>query len=185
MEYSHGDKPSSISRRQQMTVYFDRLFGWGDGTVRYAIGIDGHYNDRGAYTTTWREYSFAWPSQRQGLIAEAMADADEHDVYCRTTLRKYRRHPGSLGNGYGGEYCWADLDDPNAETENQLTSVLSESSFIVHSGQSGHRHPYIKLDDIYPADVIEDLNHRLDHFLGAGGKSGREHCPPSAGHPQP
>jgi hypothetical protein len=169
MKGSHEDRSSSISPRRQAAEYFDRLFGWGEGTVRYAVGVDGHFNEQGAYTTKWREYSFNWLSQRQGLIAVAMADAAEDDVYCRTTLRNYR-HSGERGYGLGSEYCWADFDKPTRRNEKRLTSVLSDGSFIVHSGQPGHKHPYIKLDGVYSWEVIQDLNHRLDHFLDGGGK---------------
>jgi hypothetical protein len=169
MACSHEGHSSSIAQRRQVAEHFDRLFGDRDGIVRYAVGLNGRVLESGSYKTDWREFTFEWPEQRRQLIAEAVRDAAAHDVYCRTTLRHYR-HSGDQGNGLGGEYCWVDLDHKGQRTEEQLKSVLSDGSYIVLSGQPDHKHPYIKLNDIYPWEVIEDLNHRLDHYLDGGGK---------------
>ncbi len=169
MEYSHEGTSSSIRPARQAAEYFDRLFGQRSGTVRFGIGLDGHINDRGTYETKWRECSYEWPEQRRQLRQDAIWEAPDADVYVRTTLRG-GLHPGQKGNGLGGQYCWADLDQLTSRARMRLPNLLSAGSFIVHSGQPDHIHPYIKLDAVYPADVVEGLNRQFDHYLDGGGK---------------
>lgn len=161
---------SSMSSAEQIEAYLDRMFGHRPGAVVLAFGTGGHLNERSKYRArNWSECSFRWPDERRQLIDDALRSRIRSDVYVLVTLR-FGPKPARKGSCQGSEYCWADLDRASDDTPGRLANLLSEGSFLVRSGQPGHLHVYIKLDAIYPAEVIERLNKGLMHYLKADRK---------------
>ena len=160
----------STSSTEQIEAYLDRMFGRREGTVVLALGGAGYFNEHEKYRTRgWSPHPYVWPAERQRFINDAVRAASSSDVYVLVTLR-FGPEPARKGSSLGSEYCWADLDSVSEDTPGRLATLLSEGSFLVHSGQRRHLHVYIKLDAIYPADVIEELNKGLRQYLKADRK---------------
>jgi len=160
----HGSTQS-----EQAAVFFDLLFGKRKGIVAVAIGVGGHFNDRGTYKFSpggWRQYFFEWPKQRNQLIKWAIANSRDADVYVNPTLRASEdRRKGSCT---GSQYCWADVDHMTERTKLRIDGLLTEGSFVVESGRG--RHVYIRLASFQPPHVIEDLNRLLAEYLSGDRK---------------
>lgn len=169
MKSSRKSTQQSMSAAAQIAAYLDRIFGRRKGIVLIAFGSGGHFNEKDTYRPeTWEQQTLTWPRDRDALISEALEVAPNVDVYISPTLRTAPNR--RKGSSDASEYLWADVDTLGPNTFKRLDTILSDGSFLVHSGQPGHLHVYIRLDDFYPPQVVEDLNKQLMRFLGGDSK---------------
>lgn len=168
MTSSRRSTHRSKSRVDQVAAYLDQLFGSSIGVVVIAIGIGGHLTKTGSYRFRGglKHNFFNWPDQRQGIIDLVLSASGNHDLYVIPNLRSAPN--AKKGSCLGADHCWADIDQITAGTQRRLSAVLSQGSFVVHSGRG--LHVYVLLDGFYPAKVIDDLNRRLASYLPADSK---------------
>ncbi len=168
MSSSRKPSHSSTSPEDQINLYFDSLFGDQSGIAALTFGVKGTNTPVGSYRWCPQNRYYLWPGQREEIVAKALRMRETHDVYIVPNLRSRRdRRKGSC---LGSLYCWADIDGVTHLAQDRLKILFARGSFVVHSGQPGHLHVYIRLSTFCSPVVIEDLNKRLAHYLGADSK---------------
>jgi DNA-binding transcriptional ArsR family regulator len=169
MPVSRSPSQPSTSPAEQVAAYLDRLFANRTGIVAVAIGVGGYFDQSNKYTFDTgnvRHRFFDWPEEREKIINLAVRSAKKHDVYVIPNLRSARS--AKAGSSLGASYCSADMDRITDTSKRRLEALLSQGSFLVHSGRG--LHVYIRLEAFYSSEVIEDLNMRLALYLAADSK---------------
>ena len=155
----------ATGRAAAAALWMARLWGNRDGHACLCVGVDGHLGQGGRYE--FRRFSqcfHRWPVGRHRLLAQAMAAADQADVYVGVLLRSgpSRR----AGTAQLGRVAWADVDGP---WTTQRTAALDRlggwPTWQVQSGSG--RHLYLPLEDLEPPERLEGWNRRLAALLDA------------------
>lgn len=155
------------------TEFLDLVFGERSGFVAVAYGSRPYLDERGKYKhQEWRELRYAWPAERESLVTEVKQElglGDPVDIYMCPALRLT-----DARNGFGGKkgtnaapvrVLWADCDhDIDTVTLTKLDALVAAS------GQHGHRHVYVALDEAVPVATHRTLNKALAAYLGADTK---------------
>ena len=155
----------ATGRAAAAALWMARLWGNRDGHACLCVGVDGHLGQGGRYE--FRRFSqcfHRWPAGRHRLLAQAMAAANQADVYVGVLLRSgpSRR----AGTAQLGRVAWADVDGP---WTTQRTAALDRlggwPTWQVQSGSG--RHLYLPLEDLEPPERLEGWNRRLAALLDA------------------
>jgi hypothetical protein len=155
----------ATGRAAAAALWMARLWGNRDGHACLCVGVDGHLGQRGRYE--FRRFSqcfHRWPADRHRLLAQAMAAADQADVYVGVLLRSgpSRR----AGSAQPGRVAWADVDGPwTTQRAQALDRLGGWPTWQVQSGSG--RHLYLPLEDLEPPERLEGWNRRLAALLAA------------------
>jgi hypothetical protein len=142
-----------------------RLWGSREGHACLALGVDGHLSRGGRYEFRRFVQCFhRWPVGRHRLLAQAMAAADQADVYVGVLLRSGRSR--RAGTAQPGRLAWADVDGAwTIQRAQALDRLGGWPTWQVHSGSG--RHLYLPLEDLEPPERLEGWNRRLAALLAA------------------
>jgi putative DNA primase/helicase len=155
----------ATGRAAAAALWMARLWGDRDGHACLGVGVDGHLSQRGRYQFGRFTQSFhRWPAGRYRLLAQAMAAADQADVYVGVLLRSgpSRR----AGTAQAGRVAWADVD--GAWTTQRAQALGRLGGWPTWQAQSGSgRHLYLPLDDLEEPERLEGWNRRLAILLAA------------------
>jgi len=158
-----GDE--ATGRAAAAALWMARLWGDRDGHACLAFGVDGHLGRSGRYEFRRFTQCFdRWPTGRHRLLAQAMAAADQADVYVGVLLRSgpSRR----AGSAQPGRVAWADVD--GAWTTQRAQALARLGGWPTWQVQSGSgRHLYLPLQDLEPPERLEGWNRRLAALLAA------------------
>jgi putative DNA primase/helicase len=155
----------ATGRAAAAALWMARLWGDRDGHACLGVGVDGHLTPGGGYQFGRFTQSFhRWPAGRDRLLAQAMAAADQADVYVGVLLRSgpSRR----AGTAQAGRVAWADVD--GAWTTQRARALGRLGGWPTWQVQSGSgRHLYLPLDDLEEPERLEGWNRRLAILLAA------------------
>ena len=166
MSFSRDSIHPSMSPAEEAEVLLTAVYGRRRGFVTYVKGVHGSFTKSGHYKhRPWCPRFFRWPEEHPALLRAILRDCKEHDVYVGATLRRSRS--AKLGFGLDVEYTWADVDSAPGTDLSPITDLLVDGSLIVYSGQPGHMQIWIKLDRLYEAAEVEEVNRPLARFLHA------------------
>ena len=158
-----GDE--ATGRAAAAALWMARLWADRDGHACVCLGVDGHLGQNGGYEfTRFTQCFHRWPAGRQRLLAQAMAAADQADVYVGVLLRSgpSRR----AGTAQPGRVAWADVDGAwTTQRTRALGRLGGWPTWQVHSGSG--RHVYLPLEDLEPPERLEGWNRRLAALLAA------------------
>jgi hypothetical protein len=155
----------ATGRAAAAALWMARLWGNRDGHACLCVGVDGHLGQRGRYE--FRRFSqcfHSWPADRHRLLAQAIAAADQADVYVGVLLRSgpSRR----AGSAQPGRVAWADVDGPwTIQRAQALDRLEGWLTWQVQSGSG--RHLYLPLEELEPPERLEGWNRRLAALLAA------------------
>lgn len=158
------------------TGYLDTVFGARTGYVATAFGIEPYRDDHGRYRhRRWEERRYLWPDRRAELVdllaRVASGASGSVDAYVCPLLRLT-----DARNGFGGrrgsnaapaDVLYADFDADDVLDTAKLAGL---DAYVVGSGQRGHLHVYVLLDQPVPVVVHRALNTALTAHLGADAK---------------
>jgi len=158
-----GDE--ATGRAAAAALWMARLWGDRDGHACLAFGVDGHLGRSGRYEFRRFTQSFhRWPGGRHRLLAQAMAAADQADVYAGVLL--WREPSRRAGTAQPGRVAWADVDGPwTTQRAQALARLQGWPTWQVQSGSG--RHLYLPLEDLEPPERLEGWNRRLAALLQA------------------
>jgi hypothetical protein len=158
-----GDE--ATARAAAAALWMARLWGDRDGHACLGVGVDGQLSQRGRYQFGRFTQSFhRWPAGRHRLLAQAMAAADQADVYVGVLLRSCPSR--RAGTALAGRVAWADVDGAwTTERAQALGRLGGWPTWQVHSGSG--RHLYLPLEDLEPPERLEGWNRRLAILLAA------------------
>jgi putative DNA primase/helicase len=155
----------ATARAAAAALWMARLWGDRPGYACLCLGLDGHLSQNGSYEFDRFIQSFhRWPAGRRRLLAQAMAAADQADVYAGVLLRSgpSRR----AGTAQAGRVAWADVDGPwTTQRAQALDRLGGWPTWQVHSGSG--RHLYLPLRELEPPTRLEGWNRRLAVLLAA------------------
>jgi hypothetical protein len=155
----------ATGRAAAAALWMARLWGNREGHACLCLGLDGHHGQSGRYEFRRFTQCFdRWPAGRHRLLAQAMAAADQADVYVGVLLRSgpSRR----AGTAQPGRVAWADVDGAWTIQRGQALDRLGGwPTWQVHSGSG--RHLYLPLEDLEPPERLEGWNRRLAALLAA------------------
>jgi hypothetical protein len=146
-------------------LWMVRLWGGQTGHACLCTGLGGHQAAGGHYAfTRFRQRFHHWPAGRRALLAQAMAAAEDADVYVGVLLRA--RPSRRAGSALQGQVAWADVDGPwTTQRARALGRLAARPVWQVQSG--GGRHVYLPLDQPEPPERLEGWNRRLGALLQA------------------
>ena len=155
----------ATARAAAAALWMARLWGDRDGHACLCLGIDGHLTQGGSFEFRRFAQCFdRWPEGRHRLLAQAMAAADQADVYVGVLLRS--RPSRRAGTAQPGRVAWADVD--GAWTTQRAQALARLGGWPTWQVQSGSgRHLYLPLEDLEPPERLERWNRRLAAFLQA------------------
>jgi hypothetical protein len=142
--------------------YLDSLYGNAKGYAAVA------YKDKGQ---SWQECQFAYPRDRDKLIAWAEIHHDANVFIC-PALRA-DTHTRKKGDGVALKWLWADVDwdkvpeDKRAEVNTRIREL---GSLVVGSGSGNNAHVYVKLNRTVTVAEHFKLNSGLRDYLFADAK---------------
>jgi hypothetical protein len=155
----------ATGRAAAAALWMARLWGDRDGHACLCLGLDGHLGQSGRYEfRRFNQCFHRWPAGRHRLLAQAMAAADQADVYAGVLLRSgpSRR----AGTALAGRVAWADVDGAwTTQRARALGRLGGWPTWQVHSGSG--RHLYLPLEDLEPPERLEGWNRRLAVLLAA------------------
>ena len=155
----------ATGRAAAAALWMARLWGDRDGHACLCLGVDGHLGQGGRYEfRRFTQCFHRWPAGRHRLLAQAMAAADQADVYVGVLLRSgpSRR----AGTAQPGRVAWADVD--GAWTTQRAQALARLGGWPTWQVQSGSgRHLYLPLEDLEPPERLEGWNRRLAALLDA------------------
>jgi hypothetical protein len=155
----------ATGRAAAAALWMARLWGNREGHACLCLGLDGHQGQSGRYEFRRFTQCFdRWPAGRHRLLAQAMAAADQADVYVGVLLRSgpSRR----AGTAQPGRVAWADVDGAwTIQRAQALDRLGGWPTWQVHSGSG--RHLYLPLEDLEPPERLEGWNRRLAALLAA------------------
>jgi hypothetical protein len=150
---------AATGRAAAAALWMARLWGNREGYACLCLGVDGHLGQGGRYGfRRFIQYFHRWPTGRHRLLAQAMAAADQADVYVGVLLRSgpSRR----AGTAQPGRVTWADVDGPwTAQRAQALHRLGGWPTWQVRSGSG--RHLYLPLGELEPPARLESWNRRL------------------------
>jgi hypothetical protein len=156
---------AATGRAAEAALWMARLWGDRDGHACLCVGVDGHLGPGGRYE--FRRFSqcfHRWPEGRHQLLAQAMAAADQADVYVGVLLRS--RPSRRAGTAQPGRVAWADVDGPwTSQRAQALGRLAGWPTWQVQSGSG--RHLYLPLEELEPPERLEGWNRRLAALLDA------------------
>lgn len=115
----------------------------------------------------WRQVFFRWPDEQEALLAMAMAQSAQADVYIGMLLHSDRTRKANTA--LPGHVLWADVD--HAFTPAQVQLLQRSTDFrIVKSGSPGHSHLYMLQHQLYPAAELEIRNKMMARHFDADAK---------------
>jgi hypothetical protein len=155
----------ATGRAAAAALWMARLWGSREGHACLALGVDGHLSRGGRYEFRRFVQCFhRWPVGRHRLLAQAMAAADQADVYVGVLLRSGRSR--RAGTAQPGRVAWADVDGAwTIQRAQALDRLGGWPTWQVHSGSG--RHLYLPLEDLEPPERLEGWNRRLAALLAA------------------
>lgn len=142
----------------ELVGFYDFLFENREGYVHAATKELG---EQGFSSTSWKEFFFNWPLEREELIKFTLLNRSRRDVYVAPSLFKAKE--AIKDNVIGTNVVWVELDDPPPE---QLPNV-PEPTCRIASGGDGHEHWYWKIDRVLNSDQLDLINRALTHVLDA------------------
>ena len=155
----------ATGRAAAAALWMARLWGNRDGHACLCLGVDGHLTQGGGYEfRRFTQCFHRWPADRHRLLAQAMAAADQADVYVGVLLRNgpSRR----AGSAQPGRIAWADVDGAwTTQRAQALDRLGGWPTWQVQSGSG--RHLYLPLEDLEPPQRLESWNRRLAALLAA------------------
>jgi hypothetical protein len=155
----------ATARAAAAALWMARLWSDRPGYACLCIGLGGHLSQNGRYEfRRFTQCFHRWPAGRHRLLAQAMAAADQADVYAGVLLRSgpSRR----AGTAQPGQVAWADVDGPwTAQRAQALDSLGGWPTWQVQSGSG--RHLYLPLGELQPPARLEGWNRRLGALLAA------------------
>jgi hypothetical protein len=155
----------ATGRAAAAALWMARLWGDRDGHACLCLGVDGHLGPGGGYEfRRFTQCFHRWPPGRHRLLAQAMAAADQADVYVGVLLRNgpSRR----AGTAQPGRVAWADVD--GAWTSQRTAALGRLGGWPTWQVQSGSgRHLYLPLEDLEAPERLEGWNRRLAALLDA------------------
>src|SRR4029453_10151740 len=94
---------AATGRAAAAALWMARLWGDRDGHACLCLGVDGHLGQGGHYAfRRFTQCFYRWPADRHRLLAQAMAAADQADVYVGVLLRsRPSRRAGTAEAGRG------------------------------------------------------------------------------------
>jgi hypothetical protein len=142
-----------------------RLWGNRDGHACLCLGVDGHLTQGGGYEfRRFTQCFHRWPADRHRLLAQAMAAADQADVYVGVLL--WTGPSRRAGTAQPGRVAWADVDGAwTTQRAQALDRLGGWPTWQVQSGSG--RHLYLPLEDLEPPERLEGWNRRLAALLDA------------------
>jgi putative DNA primase/helicase len=157
VRYPQTEAAYSEHRDVQAAVWAGRIWGLDEGWACIGLGHAGHVPPNGKYQFTRMEHRFYhWPSEVDRFLTEAIAAAEQADVYIIPVLRVTRS--ARKGDALPGRVAWADVD--GAWTTEHAAAATKLGAWQVASG-SGGRHIYLQLNRHAPPDRLEAWNRRL------------------------
>ena len=155
----------ATARAAAAALWMARLWGDRPGFACLCVGLGGHLSQTGSYGfDRFTQCFHRWPAGRHRLLAQAMAAADQADVYVGVLLRSgpSRR----AGTAQPGPVAWADVDGPwTTQRAQALDRLGGWPTWQVHSGSG--RHLYLPLGELEPPARLEGWNRRLAALLEA------------------
>jgi hypothetical protein len=155
----------ATGRAAAAALWMARLWGNRDGHACLCLGVDGHLTQGGRYG--FRRFSqcfHRWPADRHRLLAQAMAAADQADVYVGVLL--WTGPSRRAGTAQPGRVAWADVDGAwTTQRAQALDRLGGWPTWQVQSGSG--RHLYLPLEDLEPPERLEGWNRRLAALLDA------------------
>ena len=155
----------ATGRAAAAALWMARLWGNRDGHACLCLGVDGHLTQGGRYA--FRRFSqcfHCWPADRHRLLAQAMAAADQADVYVGVLL--WTGPSRRAGTAQPGRVAWADVDGAwTTQRAQALDRLGGWPTWQVQSGSG--RHLYLPLEDLEPPERLEGWNRRLAALLAA------------------
>lgn len=158
-----GDE--ATGRAAAAALWMARLWGDRDGHACLCLGLDGHLTQGGGYEfRRFTQCFHRWPAGRHRLLAQAMAAADQADVYVGVLL--WTGPSRRAGTAQPGRVAWADVDGAWTTQRTQaLDRLQGWPTWQVQSGSG--RHLYLPLEDLEPPERLEGWNRRLAALLAA------------------
>jgi hypothetical protein len=158
-----GDE--ATARAAAAALWMARLWGDRDGHACVCLGVDGYLGQGGRYQfRRFTQCFHGWPAGRHRLLAQAMAAADQADVYVGVLLR--RGPSRRAGTAQPGRVAWADVDGAwTTQRARALGRLGGWPSWQVQSGSG--RHLYLPLENLEPPERLEGWNRRLAALLAA------------------
>jgi hypothetical protein len=156
---------AATGRAAEAALWMARLWGDRDGHACLCLGVDGHLGPGGRYEfRRFTQCFHRWPEGRHRLLAQAMAAADQADVYVGVLLRS--RPSRRAGTAQPGRVAWADVD--GAWTSQRAQALGRLGGWPTWQVQSGSgRHLYLPLEELEPPERLEGWNRRLAALLDA------------------
>jgi hypothetical protein len=156
---------AATARAVAAALWMARLWGDRDGHACLCLGVGGHLGQGGRYAfRRFTQCFHRWPAGRHRLLAQAMAAADQFDVYVGVLLRSgpSRR----AGTAQAGRVAWADVDGAwTIQRARALGRLGGWPTWQVQSGSG--RHVYLPLEELEPPGRLEGWNRRLAALLQA------------------
>ena len=155
----------ATGRAAAAALWMARLWGNRDGHACLCLGVGGHLGQGGHYSfRRFTQLFHRWPAGRHRLLAQAMAAADQADVYVGVLLRSTLSR--RAGSAQPGRVAWADVD--GAWTTQRTAALDRLGGWPTWQVQSGSgRHVYLPLQELEPPERVEGWNRRLAVLLAA------------------
>lgn len=138
---------------EELGQFFDMMYG---DQVGYAYSPTKVYQEdgKGKFTRHW----FAWPAQREELVAHCLEKMGTLEVYYSPAL--FSREGAEKEDFLGSYFVWTDFDG-NAPVD---LAGIPEPTIKIQSSEEGHQHWYWKLDH-FETDInlIENISQRITY----------------------
>lgn len=150
-------------RATMIASYCERLWGDLNGWVFAGHGRDPYEATPGKVKhRRFDEQPFAYPRQRDELVDHVLTESDRCDVWLTPGLSENPIRKLDRRKSRSSRYLWFDLDNPGAASMQRASQLITAGSFAIASGRGpGHRHGYIKLDELTAPHTVADFNRRL------------------------
>lgn len=143
-------------------LYLNKIFGDREGHVAVAYKGKAH---------SWNEQSFAWPAERNKLLAWS-ANHEADDVFICPALRR-DAHTRKKKDMHPSRWLWADVDwqgVPHDRVADVKARISDLGGLVVRSGSGDNVHVYVELSRPVEHGEFIKLNTGLRDYLYADNK---------------